>query len=42
MNIKSIKNRIKAFRNGPAWNTFLGVFWALVLVRTVEILLPVF
>lgn len=35
-----LNNRLRAFRRSHAWATFLGVFWALVIVETARVVLP--
>jgi len=39
--VRAIRNRIRKFRKSSAYDIFLGVFWALVAYRLLEIFTPI-
>jgi len=38
---RKVRNRVRAFRKSEAWDTFLGVFWALVAFELITKYWPV-
>ena len=34
--VRAIRNRVRKFRRSPAYDTFIGVFWALMAVELIS------